>query len=185
MSERLANTAAAEREQNVTLTLEALMREYGNTVLRTAVLYVKDIHTAEDIFQEVFLKVNEKLASFRNESSIKTWLVRITINTCKDYLKSAYHKRVVTLEQFQEDALTAEDAYDEVERRVANGPVTSTVAELPEKYRSVLICVYYQELSIAETAAILGLPEGTVKSRLARAKQRLRELLEGRVEYAP
>ena len=76
-------------------TLEGLMREYGNDVLRMAYLYVKDMHTAEDMFQEVFLKANEKLDTYEERASIKTWLLRITMNTCKDYLKSAYHSRVV------------------------------------------------------------------------------------------
>ena len=74
--------------------LESLMRTYGNDVLRMAYSYVKDYDTAEDIFQEVFIKVNANLAAFRGESSIKTWLLRITVNACKDYLKSAYSRRV-------------------------------------------------------------------------------------------
>lgn len=65
--------------------IEALIREYGNDVLRTAYMYVKDIHTAEDIFQEVFIKVNQKLSTFEGNSSIKTWIIRITINACKDF----------------------------------------------------------------------------------------------------
>ena len=74
--------------------LESMMRTYGNDVLRTAYMYVKDIHTAEDIFQEVFIKADRNKEGFRGESSVKTWLIRITVNACKDYLKSAYHRRV-------------------------------------------------------------------------------------------
>ena len=61
--------------------IENLIREYGNDVLRTAYMYVKDIHTAEDIFQDVFIKVNQKLSTFEGNSSIKTWIIRIAINS--------------------------------------------------------------------------------------------------------
>ena len=77
--------------------LESMMCTYGNDVLRTAYMYVKNIHTAEDIFQEVFIKADRNKESFRGESSVKTWLIRITVNACKDYLKSAYNRRVTPL----------------------------------------------------------------------------------------
>ena len=88
--------------------IETLMRQYGNDVLRTAYMYVKDVHTAEDIFQDVFIKVNQKLSTFEGNSSIKTWIIRITINTCKDYLKSAWNRRVVPMMEYQEDAIVSE-----------------------------------------------------------------------------
>ena len=74
--------------------IEALMREYGNDVLRTAYSYVNDRAAAEDCFQEVFIKAYKNLSGFRGESSVKTWLIRITINVCKDYLKSAYQRHL-------------------------------------------------------------------------------------------
>ena len=64
---------------------------YGNDVLRTAYMYVKDKYTAEDIFQDVFIKVNRSLSEFKGNSSIKTWIIRITINTCKDFIIGSYH----------------------------------------------------------------------------------------------
>ena len=91
------------KEKKSAYTLEELMREYGNDVLRMAYLYVKDIHTAEDIFQEVFLKVNQKLDTYEGRSSVKTWLLSITMNTCKDFLKSAYQKRVVPMFDYLEE----------------------------------------------------------------------------------
>lgn len=162
--------------------LESLMRTYGNEVLRTAYLYVKDIHAAEDIFQDVFLKVNMKLDTFREESSIKTWLIRITINVCKDYLKSAYQRKIVTMEEFMEDSITAQDDYEQIERKETCETVKEAVMQLPEHYRAVILCVYYQEMSMEEAAKVLDLPVGTVKSRLARAKSQLKETVEGRLE---
>lgn len=161
--------------------IEALIREYGNDVLRTAYMYVKDIHTAEDIFQEVFIKVNQKLSTFEGNSSIKTWIIRITINTCKDYLKSAYNRRVVPMMEYQEDAIISESDYDEVENQDTNHLIKETVLSLPAKYKDVVLCVYYQEMTIAEAARTLNIAEGTAKSRLSRARQKLKGMLEGRI----
>lgn len=161
--------------------IEALIRDYGNDVLRTAYMYVKDLHTAEDIFQEVFIKVNKNLSTFQGNSSIKTWIIRITINTCKDYLKSAYKRRVVSMRDYQEDAIVSESDYDEVESQDTNHLIKETILSLPSKYKDIVLCVYYQEMTIAEAAEVLGIPEGTAKSRLSRARQRLKDMLERRV----
>ena len=161
--------------------IETLMREYGNDVLRTAYSYVKDRFTAEDIFQDVFIKAYKNLDNFREESGIKTWLIRITINTCKDYLKSAYNRKVVPMMEFKEDSLTSEDDFEEVENKDRDRFVKETVMTLPEGYREVLLCVYYHEMSVAETAESLGIAEGTVKSRLSRARELMKTKLEGRL----
>ncbi|HPU63564.1 MAG TPA: sigma-70 family RNA polymerase sigma factor [Mobilitalea sp.] len=161
--------------------IEALIREYGNDVLRTAYMYVKDIHVAEDIFQEVFIKVYNNLSTFVGNSSIKTWIIRITINTCKDYLKSAYNRRVVPMMEYHEETISSELDYNEVEKRDTNHLIKEAVLSLPAKYRDVVMCVYFNDMSIAEAAKVLDIAEGTAKSRLARARQKLKDVLEGRV----
>jgi len=161
--------------------IETLIRQYGNDVLRTAYMYVKDIHTAEDIFQDVFIKVNQKLSTFEGNSSIKTWLIRITINTCKDYLKSAWNRRVVPMMEYQEDAIISETDYEDIEKQDTKDLVKETVLSLPEKYRDLVICIYFQDMTIPEAAKVLNIAEGTAKSRLSRARQRLKSSLEGRI----
>jgi RNA polymerase sigma-70 factor (ECF subfamily) len=161
--------------------IETLMRQYGNDVLRTAYMYVKDIHTAEDIFQDVFIKVNQKLSTFEGNSSIKTWIIRITINTCKDYLKSAWNRRVVPMMEYQEDAIVSETDYDDVEKQDTKELIKKSVLSLPAKYKDVVLCVYFQEMTIMEAAQVLNIAEGTAKSRLSRARQRLKSILEGRI----
>jgi len=165
-------------ENGVEYTLEQLMRTYGNEVLRFAYSYVKDYDTAEDMFQEVFIKVNAKADSFRGECSVKTWILRITANTCKDFLKSAYQQRVTPMEEDTERTLSVSDTSEELEKQEEAEMVRRAVNALPEKYREVLICLYFEERSVAETARVLELNEGTVKSRLSRAREKLRELLE-------
>ena len=161
--------------------IETLMRKHGNEVLRTAYSYVKDKFTAEDIFQEVFIKVYKNLENFRDESDIKTWIIRITINTAKDYLKSAYSRKVVPMMEFKEDQLVSENDFEEIENRDRDEQVRKTVMSLPEQYREVLLCVYYHEMSVADTAKSLGIAEGTVKSRLSRARDMMKNKLEGRL----
>ena len=161
-----------------TMDLEQLMRIYGNDVLRMAYSYVKDYDTAEDIFQEVFIKVNAKLSEFRGESSVKTWILRITVNTCKDYLKSAYTRRVTMFSEEEENQIPTADTTEAIERKQDGEQIRKALLLLPEKYREVLVCLYFEERSVAETAKVLGLSEGTVKSRLSRARDKFRVILE-------
>lgn len=170
-----------EQKSSKNYDLETLIREHGTDVLRTAYLYVKDIHIAEDIFQEVFIKVNNNVHKFKELSSIKTWIIRITINTCKDYLKSAYHSKVVPMVDFVEDAIACESEFEKLEEREKNVTVKEAVMELPEHYRDVILCVYLNEMSLQDTSKSLGIPVGTVKSRLRRAKDKLKDLLERRL----
>lgn len=167
-------------ENGVRYDLESLMRTYGNDVLRMAYSYVKDYDTAEDMFQEVFIKVNAKLDTFRGESSLKTWLLRITVNTCKDYLKSAYKQRVTMFAEAEEANIPAPDMIGEIEKKQDAEQIRKALFLLPEKYREVLLCLYFEDKSVAETAKVLGLSEGTVKSRLSRARERFRTILEER-----
>ncbi len=161
--------------------IEGLIEQYGDDVLRIAYMYVKNIHTAEDMFQEVFIKVNRNLSKFKGNSSIKTWIIRITINTCKDYLKSAWNKRVVPMKDYQQDNIVSDSDFEEVESQDIANSIKETVLELPVKYRDVILCVYYGDMSIIEAAETLDIAEGTVKSRLYRARKKLKPLLEGRV----
>jgi len=168
-------------EEKEVYDIETLMRKYGNDVLRTAFMYVKDSHLAEDIFQDVFIKVNQKLSTFQGNSSIKTWIIRITINTCKDYIKSAWNQKVVPMSEYQENILTSDNDFTAVEKEEDNKIIRKMVMELPDKYKDVLILVYYQDMTISEAASSLNIAEGTCKSRLSRAKEKLRLYLEGRI----
>lgn len=167
--------------ENTVYDIETLIREYGNDVLRTAYSFVRDREAAKDLFQETFIKANYNLDKFRGDSSIKTWLIRITVNVCKDYLKSAYQKNVVPMTQVEEDSLRVEDDHEQIENADRDEQIRRAVSSLPENYREVVLCVYFHEMSVADTSAALGVPEGTVKSRLARAREVLKSKLEGRL----
>ena len=178
------NSSKGKSDNDAYNKLEELMRIHGNMVLRTAYMYVKNKETAEDIFQEVFLSAYNAFEDFRNEASYSTWLYRITVNKCKDYLKSAYNRNVVLADEdndFDDNdgaVFGREKSAEDIFMETANaGSVREAVMALPAKYKDVVMAVYFKELDMSETAKILNIPEGTVKSRLYRAKEALKELL--------
>ena len=156
--------------------LENLIELYGNDVLRIATLYMQNPSTAEDIFQDVFLKVNKYLSSFQGKSSEKTWIIKITINTCKDYLKSAWRKKVVSIENFNDTIENASFDENIIDNENAN-MVLNEILLLPTKYKDVLILYYYKDLSTVEIANVLNIPEATVRTRMKRAREMLKEKL--------
>lgn len=153
-----------------------LMTLYGNDILRMCLLYLKDYHLAEDITQETFIKVYQKLDTFNNKSNIKTWITSIAINNCKNALKK-YSKEVTPLEDL---TLTYTEDFSKNENRLL---VSKEVSKLPKKYLEVIILFYYQELSIKEISYILKVPQTTIKTRLKRAKENLKIYLKEDLFY--
>lgn len=156
--------------------LEVLMNEYGHDILRTAYFYLGDRHLAEDVSQEVFLRVYRKWSTFRGESSVKTWMMTITIRLCKDRLamKSNREEPVdpVLLRQTGQ-----ESAEDETLRRLNRTTILQYVKKLPVQYHEVLYLFYYLDLSTKEISHITNSPEGTVRTRLHRARELLGDYL--------
>lgn len=156
--------------------LTSLIELYGNDVLRIATLYTQNPSTAEDIFQDVFFKVNKYLSSFSGKSSEKTWIIKITINTCKDYLKSAWRKKIVPLEDFNETSDNVSYDNNIIDSENAS-MIFNEILTLPLKYKDVLILYYYKDFSTAEISKILNVPEATVRTRMKRARELLKEKL--------
>lgn len=156
--------------------LTSLIELYGNDVLRIATLYTQNPSTAEDIFQDVFFKVNKYLSSFSGKSSEKTWIIKITINTCKDYLKSAWRKKIVPLEDFNETSDNVSYDNNIIDSENAS-MIFNEILTLPLKYKDVLILYYYKDFSTAEISKILNVPEATVRTRMRRARELLKEKL--------
>ncbi|MFD1362878.1 sigma-70 family RNA polymerase sigma factor [Lentibacillus salinarum] len=159
--------------------LERIMIEHGSDLVRLAFSYVKDKETAKDMVQNTFIKCYENLDNFRFESSIKTWLYRITINQCKDYLRS-WHFRKVQARSFLESAMGSflPSAEDKMIKNTEDEEMKSLIFSLSKNYREVIILYYYKSLSINEIAEVTELNTNTVKTRLRRAKQRLKILIE-------
>lgn len=150
---------------------EVLAQRYAQMVYRMAYARTGSKTDAEDVVQEVFLRLVRARPSFRDEEHGKAWLLRVAANCTNDLFRLPWRKR--------EEPLRPSMAAEE-------GPEPSGVLEavlaLPEKYRLVVHLYYYEELSTAEIGRIIGRSEGAVRSRLFRAKRMLRDLL-GEEEY--
>ncbi len=152
-------------------TLERLMKEYGDSVMRVCYLFLKDRQLAQDAAQDTFVKVWKAIDSLRTGDSEKAWIMRIAVNTCKDVLRSRYFRMVDR--SISTDELPEAASQD----KVSDDTVLREVLALPDKYREPVVLHYYQELSTDETAAALRLPSATVRTRLRRARDLLKTRL--------
>ncbi len=155
----------------------SLVQRWQGPLINLAWRYCRDRHRAEEMAQEAFIRAWRGLAQWRREGSFSTWLFSVAANVYRTELK-----RIptigLTLDQIAEpaspdhamDALD-EAAHDESLRRA----VHCAVLALPEKYREPLILFYFHEMDLAAAAATLGLPQGTMKARLSRARDLLRQ----------
>lgn len=160
--------------------IDQVIDEHSRYLVRIAYLYVKNWSTAEDIVQEVFVTYFQKSDQFRNEASLKTYLTKMAANRAKDYLRSWKHKKDVLFDTIFVSDKGAEEVLLEQERLAS---LEKNLFKLPLKYREPLILFYYDEQSITEIADYLELNENTVKTRLRRARQQMKELFEeGEVE---
>lgn len=146
---------------------------YANDVLRMAYFYLADRHKAEDVCQDVFIRFYKHCETVQPDRE-KAWLMRVTVNCCRDLWRSAWLRRVVlgapTLE-----IIPAQD--DVIEQREEKAEMMRLIHQLPASFRETLLLYYYEEMSIPEIAAALDLPEGTVSSRLSRARKKLQSLM--------
>jgi RNA polymerase sigma factor (sigma-70 family) len=172
-----------EREGNIpskkASLIEWLLNEYGTEIKRLAFLYVKDHSLTEDILQEVFISCYKNIDSFRDESSYKTWLIRITINKCKDALKRWSFRNLVyrgKIDILNDSNSPEKQTLSKAEDRL----LMQVVLELPLKFREVIILFYYQDITIEEISMLLEINQNTVKSRLHRARTKLKDGLERR-----
>lgn len=154
-----------------------LMEEYGNMIVRLAYTYVKQKQVAEDIAQEVFISCYNGLDRFQKKASFKTWLYRITVNKCKDYISSWSYKHIHYKDFFgmlKKDTLVDSEVMD----REKNEVIFNKTLALPIKLREVIILHYYEDLSISEISESLAINSNTVKTRLHRARKKLKVFFE-------
>lgn len=154
---------------NNTFDIDEIIDKYADMVYRIALTQMKNMQDAQDIFQEVFLRLVKNIDQLETEEHIKAWLIRVTLNCSKTNLMSAWRRHTVALEEEQNqiafETQEQSDLYEQIQK-------------LPKKYRTVLYLFYYEELSVKEICKITGQKETTVKSQLSRARSMLKEQLE-------
>lgn len=143
---------------------------YANTVKRICMVHLKNYDDTEDIFQSVFLKYAMSTKTFESREHEKAWFIRVTVNACKDLLKSFFRSRTVSIDELlnEPNEITEDNSF-----------VLEAVLSLPEKYRDVVYLHYYEEYTAPEIAEILKKNVNTVYTLLKRSKALLREKLGG------
>lgn len=155
-------------------TPEDAIDRYADMVYRLAFTQVKNQTDADDIFQEVFLRLVKHIHKLKNDEHVKAWLIRVTINCSKKHFDNYWNKNVVSIE----DDSTLSDESEELSYMLhEENPVTLAVKKLPEKYRVIVHLFYYEEFSITEIGNMLKMKESTVKSQLFRAREMLKGML--------
>ena len=150
--------------------IDRLMEQYGSSLLRMSALYLKDADLAQDAVQETFIKAYRHFSEYRGESSEKTWLTSICMNTCRDMLRTAWFRHQSRIDPDSLPETPSDFSFPD-------NTVLNEVMRLPAKYREAVLLRYYQGMKLKEAASALGLTEGKVRSRLDRANAILRDRL--------
>lgn len=156
-----------------------LMEQYGDMIVRLAYTYVKQKQAAEDISQEVFISCYKGLDQFQKKAAYKTWLYRITVNKCKDYVNSWSYKHIHYKDLFNSILLKDPSPDFEGMDSGEKGVIFHKVLALPIKLREVIILHYYEDLSVNGISGLLAINSNTVKTRLHRARKKLKGSFEG------
>ena len=161
----------ADEKSRTDVSSDEIIRRHFDMVYRLALSQTRNIANAEDVTQEVFLRFIQKYSSLKSDEHIKAWLIRVTVNCSKSIFMGAWNRKTVPL--------TDEISFDTPEK----SEVYFAVQSLPSKYRAVIHLFYYEDMSIKEIAAAMGLKQSTVKSRLFRGRELLRTKLKGGYDF--
>ena len=158
---------------------EAIVKRYEKKVFHLAYGFVQNRAAADDLAQEIFVKVYFSLSKFHFKSEFGTWLYRIAVNHIKDHLRKVSRRKEVSLEEFENVPLAMDDQVKEREQRqdddLKKKIVFGVLATLPQKYRMILTLREVKGFSYEEITRVLKISPGTVDSRLHRARKLLRK----------
>ncbi len=141
-----------------------IIRRYHTSLFRLAFSYIKNREDAEDIVQEAFLKLYTSSIIFPAEENIKAWLIRVTINLCKDMLRSSKRR---TTEPVSDIPCEDKGQYE----------LLDSIRSMQPQYASVIYLFYYEDYSVKEIAKLQGISDSAVTTRLSRARKQLKKML--------
>jgi len=153
---------------------EELYEKYATDVLRVSYFYLGDRQKAEDVCQDVFVRLLTNAPEL-SEGHEKAWLLKVALNRCRDLWRGAWMKRVV----LGSPAFEMIPAPDEVSHQDDEEAMMTAIYQLPAPFREVILLHYYQGYGISEIAEMKGLPEGTISSRLSRGRKKMETILQG------
>lgn len=167
-----------EAEEKKARQKETILR-YSEMVYRLAYSLVKDRYDADDIYQEVFTNYIKKNPQFQSEEHEKAWFIRVTVNSCKNFWKSAWQNRteglIKAVQKNREDMVAGTEESTEKEAQYL--AMIEQVKLLPEKYRIVIHLFYYEDMSVEEIGKVLKSKPSTIRTQLTRARRLLKKWL--------
>ncbi len=160
--------------------LRTIMDQYGDALLRTSYLLLKDRHAAEEAVQDTFITAFNKIEQLQDPSKLKGWLTQIAINRCRMKQRTWDWKHLLPFARIEYELHEQKDMLpeDHLLKEWRNHRLSEAVHELNYIYRETIILFYYNEMSIQEIARSIRINENTVKARLARGRMQLRGILE-------
>ncbi len=147
---------------------DRLVQTYADMILRICFTYLKQTTDAEDICQDIFLKLLLGEYEFESETHEKSWIIRTTINACKDHLRSSFWRRFMDIENTTDIPAPGKP----------DSELVDLVMELPKNWRISIYLHYYEGYPVREIAQMMGKSENTVSAYLAKGRKRLRSLME-------
>ena len=168
---------------------EQLITPLEQLIWRICWHYTGNRESAEDCGQETMIRIWRSLDSYRGDCALESWVYRIAANCCMDYLRKKKRDKSVSMEPMQEQGFDPADPSPGTEEQVVAADEQKRLREaitmLPEDQREALIMTQLEKVPYEEAAKLLGVSEGTIKSRVNRAKARLKEILSGERERSP
>lgn len=149
-----------------------VIEEYGNKLLKTCYLILKDREEAEDVVQETFIKVFKKIDTFKEKSGLYTWIYAIALNISRDRMRMKQD-----ILELKDEWIGNDNVESQVEMNIDKELLRKEIFEMNSLYREVLVLFYFEELSIKEISNLLNEKEGTIKSKLFRGRNILKESL--------
>ena len=168
---------------------EQLITPLEQLIWRICWHYTGNRESAEDCGQETMIRIWRSLDSYRGDCALESWVYRIAANCCMDYLRKKKRDKSVSMEPMREQGFDPADPSLGTEEQVVAADeqkrLREAIAQLPEDQREALILTQLEKVPYEEAAKLLGVSEGTIKSRVNRAKARLKEILSGERELSP
>ncbi|MCC2248892.1 sigma-70 family RNA polymerase sigma factor [Virgibacillus sp. AGTR] len=167
-------------QKDSTEVIENIMDAYGDEIKKLIYTYVKNTADTDDITQEVFITIHQKLDTFKGKSSLKSWIYSIAINKCKDYLRKWQFRNKKLKDTLTNSVhiskIQVENPIDFTIKKEEAQELLDSVMKLSVKYREIIVLYYLKDLSIKEISYILNVKEPTVRTRLLRGRDKLKNL---------
>ena len=154
--------------------VRAAMREHGTSVLRLALSQTGSMADAEDVYQDVFVSLACGRASFESADHLHAWLLHVTLNRCRDLVRSWWHRKAQSLDALEFDL---PDDSQSAGAPVDYAALWHAIRRLPKRDRALIHLRYVEEMSCVQISVVTGIKPSTVRTRLSRARQQLQTML--------